>query len=142
MRHIFYDQTDYRKGQSKIAKIAWQKGSYNHLLAKVEERKCKNLDCNKFFKVKYFNPKQFCSQKCSAIYNNHKRGPTSLVTRLKISESIKKSPYHYNAKGKILVPRLTKSCLNCKKEFTTPKWQNHKYCCVACSIHDIGSRPT
>ena len=142
MRYIFYDQTDYQKGQSKIAKAAWRKGSYNHLLARIEERKCKKADCNNFFKVKDFDPKQFCSHGCSASYNNHARGPTSLETRLKIAESIKKSPYHYNNKGKILVPRLVKSCLNCKKEFTTPKWQNHKYCSVACSIHQIGSRPT
>lgn len=142
MRHIFYDLIDYQKGQSKIAKSAWKRGSYNHLLSKVEERKCKKQGCGNVFKVKYYDPKQFCSRNCSAAHNNSTRGPMSLETRLKISESIKKSPYHYTAKGKIIVPRLIKNCLNCGKKFATPKWQNHKYCCVGCSINDIGSRPT
>lgn len=142
MRHNFYDSTDYKKGQSQVAKIAWQNGSYNHLLAKTEKRKCQRGSCNKSFEVKSYDPKQFCSQTCSAIYNNGIRGPVSLETKLKIAESIKRSPYHYTAKGKILVPRLIKNCLNCKNEFKTPRWQNHKYCCVACSINDIGHRPT
>ena len=142
MRHSFYDLIDYKRGQSKIVKDTWQKGSHNHLLTKVEERRCKRVGCNNVFNVKYYDPKQFCSQSCSASNNNHVRGSRSLETRLKISASIKRSPYHYTAKGKIIVPRLIKNCLNCSKESTTPRHQNHKYCSVACSINDIGSRPT
>ena len=41
-----------------------------------------------------------------------------------------------------MIPPLLKNCITCKKEFTTPRWQNHKYCSVACSISDIGGRPT
>ncbi|MBI4158585.1 MAG: hypothetical protein HY505_03145 [Candidatus Yanofskybacteria bacterium] len=142
MRHIFYDLIDYKKGQSKIAKDAWQKGSYDHLLAKTEGRRCKRAGCNNVFTVKYYDPKQFCSHACSATHNNHTRGPMRPEVKFKISESIKRSPYHYTAKGKILVPRLVKNCLNCSKEFTTPRHQNHKYCSVNCSMKDIGSRPT
>lgn len=141
MRHTFYDLIDYQKGQSKIAKSAWQKGFYNHLLAKTEKRKCKRENCNNNFEVKNYNPKQFCSHGCSATQSNSLRRHSEEV-RNKISESVKRSPYHYTAKGKILVPRLIKHCLNCRKEFATPRWQNHKYCCVACSINDIGGRPT
>ncbi len=142
MRHKFYDLTEYKKGQSQVSKIAWQKGSYSHLLAKVEKRTCKRANCNNIFEVKSFSPKQFCSQNCSATHNNSIRGPQSLETKLKISEALKRSPYHYTQKGRILVPRLIKYCLSCKKEFKTPRWQNHKYCSVVCSINDIGHRPT
>ena len=133
---------EYKEGQSEIAKTAWQKGSYSHLLAKVENRKCRRENCNNIFQAKSFDPKQFCSRSCSASHNNHIRGPQSLETKLKIAEAIKRSPYHYTAKGKILVPRLVKNCLNCSKEFATIRHENHKYCGVACSINDIGSRPT
>lgn len=142
MRYKFYDSNDYKKGQSEVSKIAWQSGSYKHLLAKIEKRNCKRSGCDKFFEVKSYDPKHFCSHGCSAAHNNHVLGPRSLETRLKISESIKKSPYHYNAKGKILVPRLVKNCLNCCEKFTTPRHQDHKYCSVRCSIADIGSRLT
>jgi len=142
MRHNFYDLADYKKSQSKVVKSAWQKGLYNHLLAKTGERKCKKAGCNNVFNVKYYDPKQFCSHACSATHNNHIRGPIKPEVKLKISESVKRSPYHYTAKGKIIVPRLINNCLNCNKEFATPRYQNHKYCSVKCSIGDIGSRPT
>ena len=142
MENIFYDSIEYKKGQSKIAKVAWQRGSYNHLLARVENRNCKRENCDNLFQVKSYDSKQFCSHSCSAVYSNRTRGPLSLGTRLKISASIKISPHHNNNKGKVIVPRLIKECLNCSKEFTTLRWQGHKYCSVDCSIHDIGSRPT
>lgn len=142
MRHKFYDSEEYRKKQSQKTILAWQAGHHDHNLAEMQSRKCKRFDCGNSFHVKSYDPKQFCSQGCSASHNNHINGPRSLETRFKISESIKRSPYHYNAKGKIIVPRLIKNCLDCGKEFATPRWQDHIYCSVKCSIADIGSRPT
>src|SRR3989344_337431 len=142
MRHKFYDSDEYRKKQSQKTILAWKGGYYNHSLAEIQIKKCKGFECRVEFKVKKYDPKQFCSHACSAAYNNHARGPMSPETKFKISESIKRSPYHYTAKGKILVPRLIKRCLNCNKEFSTPRWRNRKYCSVNCSINEIGSRPT
>jgi hypothetical protein len=66
----------------------------------------------------------------------------SIETRKKISDKAKLQPSNLSRKGKILVPRLQKICLNCAKQFETPRWQNHIYCSVACAMHVTGSRPT
>ncbi len=143
MRYSFYDSRNYRKTQSEKMKKAWQAGRFDSLLIKIENKTCFRPGCNNIFiPQKNSSPKKFCSRHCSAIYNNLARGPKSIETKLKISESIKRSPYHYTARGKIIVPRLVKRCLNCDKEFLTPRWQDHKYCSVRCSINDIGGRPT
>ncbi len=139
IRYNFYDLPDYKKGQSTVAKNAWQNGSYSHLLAQKERRKCKRQYCDKFFEVKSFNPKQFCSSSCSVICSNQLR-KQSIATRLKISGALKGRPSPY--KDKLIVPRLNRNCLRCGVIFITPRWQNHIYCSVKCSIADIGSRPT
>lgn len=137
----FYKSEEYIKKQSILTRLNWKKGVFD-FHRKREKRICKNKECRNIFETKPSNPKIFCSQNCSASYNNNLRGPHTLEWRRKISESLKKSPYHYSIKGKILVPRLIKNCLTCGKKFETPRWQNHKYCNVMCSIKDIGSRRT
>jgi len=124
--------------------MAWQLGLHDGKRARVEERKCKKVDCNNLFKVKYFDPKQFCSQSCSATHNNLKRGPLTEEWREKISLSLTGRPNESAKfrKGNIIVPRLKKICPACNKEFLTARWRNKKYCTVNCSMKDIGSRPT
>lgn len=140
MRYEFYDSITYRKKQSSKTKELRQSGHYRNLLGKVETRLCQRQGCKNSFQVKRFDPKKFCSSRCAAIYNNDLRGPLGLETKEKISQSLKGRPSRY--RGKIIVPRLVKICLNCGKEFKTQRWENHKYCSVTCAIHDIGSRKT
>ncbi len=140
MRYEFYDSIDYRKKQSERNKIAWQNGRFSHNLTPMIRRKCQEKKCEKYFEVKRYDPKIFCSRNCSAHHNNLLRGNMSPEIRRKISRALKGKESKY--KGKIIVPRLEKSCLTCKKVFVTTVHQNHKYCSVACSIHDIGGRVT
>ena len=100
MRYSFYDSTEYKKAQAERTKQAWKAGCFENQLAKMEDRKCKRNDCGNIFRLKTYQQKDFCSQSCSAIYSNLRRGPL------------------------------------------TDEWRNHKYCCVRCSMNDIGSRPT
>ena len=144
MRSSFYDLPEYRSKLSALSRKAWKAGFFDHLRTAVEVRKCRRTDCTNSFEVKRFDPKRFCSKACAAVYNNVIRGPRGLSTKQRISESLKRrnatsiSP----RKGKIIVPRLTRNCLTCRKQFDTPRGQNHKYCSVACSIRDIGGRIT
>ena len=140
MRYSFYDSTEYKKAQAERTKQAWKAGCFENQLAKMEDRKCKRNDCGNIFRLKTYQQKDFCSQSCSAIYSNLRRGPLSDEWRNKISLSLigKLS----KSKGRIVVPRLDKVCLTCDKKFLTERWRNHKYCCVRCSMNDIGSRPT
>lgn len=139
MRYPFYDSDDYKRKQSAHTALNWKKGIHLRQVAKEEIRKCKRDDCNEFFKAKPYSIRRFCSQKCATIFNNHFR-TLSLETRTKIAKTLtgRVSPF----RGKILVARLKKICLVCQKNFFTPRWQNHIYCSVRCSIHDIGSRRT
>ena len=140
MRYNFYDSLEYKKKQAEKTKLSWSLGLHDNKRAKIEPRRCKRKNCGKIFSVKTYYKKDFCSQNCAAIHNNLKRDSYTPEWRNKISLALIGKPNKF--KGKQLVPRLIRNCLNCGKEFSTPKWQNHKYCCVACSIHDIGIRPT
>ena len=144
IRSTFYDSIEYRDKLSELSRKAWERGLFSHLLAEVERRKCKRRDCTNFFQVKQYSVKQFCSKNCAVIYNNLARGPMNLATRQKIGESVRRKQIGKVSpqKGKIIVPRLVKVCLNCGEKFKTPKWQDHKYCSVPCSIRDIGGRMT
>jgi len=141
VKNYFYTSEEYRKKQSILTKLNWQKGIFDFRLKK-EKRICKKKDCGKIFEVKPSDPKTFCSQSCSATYNNQIRGPLTIKWRKSISESLKNSPYRYSPKGKIRIPRLIKNCLYCSKQFETERWRDKKYCDGLCSIKDIGSRPT
>lgn len=143
-RSAIYNSIEYRNKLSELSRKAWQRGAYTHLLARIEKRKCRRIDCTNFFTTKERDVKQFCSKNCATTYNNFARMPMSLRTRLKIGASVRKARLGKISpqKGKIIVPRLIRICLTCGKSFETPRWQNHKYCSVTCSIHDIGSRTT
>ena len=72
--------------------------------------------------------KKFCSQSCSATYNNLKRGPMSDETKAKISKSLKSSAVY-----KV----VSKICPICGKEFIQPRKKNgrlgnSKYCSKEC----------
>ncbi len=140
MRYSFYDSTEYKKAQAERTKHAWKAGYFENQRAKIEDRKCKRNDCNNIFQAKTYQQKDFCSQSCSATYSNLHRGPLTDEWRNKISLSLIGKPS--KSKGRIMIPRLDKVCPTCNKKFLTERWRNHKYCSVACSINDIGSRPT
>ncbi len=144
MKYDFYNSQEYKKKQSVGTKVAWQKGIFNHRRAPWERRICVRRGCENSFEVKIYNTKKFCSRQCSALYNNALRGPLSQETRKKISASLRTlvNKGIHPHKGKVLVPRLIKNCISCGETFQTPRWQNHKYCSVRCSIRDIGSRRT
>ncbi len=144
MNHTFYHTAEYRSKLSELSKKAWARGVFDHLLAKIEERRCERTECTNFFSVKRYSANRFCSQRCAAICHNIIRGPRSLLTRQKIAHTLRTRAQIVPSaqKGKIIVPRLVRNCLTCNKQFETLKSQNHKYCSVFCSIRDIGSRIT
>ena len=139
MRYGFYDSPSYKNKQSEKTKLAWLAGHHQNQLARPETRKCKRGGCAKPFEARYYEPKKFCSSNCAASFNNGKR-EQSRETRQKIAASLRGRPSKY--KGKIIVPRLIKVCLTCGEEFSTQRWQNHKYCSVPCAIKNIGARRT
>lgn len=57
----------------------------------LEERICKNKDCQTVFKVKRSDPRMFCSRSCAAHFNNTGR-KLSRETKLKIASSLLHSP--------------------------------------------------
>ena len=72
--------------------------------------------------------KKFCSQSCSATYNNLKRGPMSDETKAKISKTLKSS---------VVYKVVSKICPICGKEFIQPRKKNGrlgnaKYCSKEC----------
>ena len=140
MRYKFYDSSEYKVGQAEVTRSAWLSGVYKNRVKPFEKRNCKNYNCGKSFRAKGYDPKKFCSKNCSAIHNNLLRGPQTLEVKRKISKSLQGRPNP--RKGILTVPRFNRNCLNCGKGFITPRWQNHIYCSVACSINDIGGRPT
>lgn len=140
MRYGFYDSVEYKKTQSERTKQAWRAGYFENQCAKIEDRKCKRRDCNNIFQAKTYQQKDFCSQSCSAIYNNLHRGPLTDEWRSKISLSLIGKPS--KSKGRIMVPRLEKICPTCKNKFLTERWINSKHCSNICSIRVVGRRPT
>ena len=140
MRHIFYDTTEYRRLQSRKTKSAWQRGIHNSKRLPLEERRCKRKNCLNIFRIKPYDVKEFCSQSCSAIYNNIKRGSLTNEWRKNIARSM--TGISNQSKGKHLVPRLEKICPGCHAVFLTERWKNNKHCSNLCSIRIIGSRPT
>lgn len=73
MPYSFYSNPEYRKKQSERTKKYWQEGKYNFLLRSLEERICKNSNCDVLFRVKPGSPKLYCTHHCSAQVNNGKR---------------------------------------------------------------------
>ena len=75
--------------------MAWQLGLHEGKRARVEERKCKKIDCNNLFKVKYFDPKQFCSQSCAAVVNNTGQRRRKVTNCLNCGKETPRSTYKY-----------------------------------------------
>jgi len=141
MSHNSYDKKEYREKQSAITKANWEKGTFD-LIYKRDKRICIRKGCGKKFEVIHSDPKKYCSQNCSAIVNNLRRGPMSSEQKLKIGKALKgrKSPYA----GAIIVPRVKIVCVNpkCKKSFIIERWMKRKYCSNKCHMVVIGGEPT
>ncbi len=66
---IFYLDQIYIAKQSKITKLNWRKGLYDHLKKDVVKI-CARNECKNNFQTKSYNPKKYCSRGCAAIVNN------------------------------------------------------------------------
>lgn len=89
---------------------------------------CKN--CNKIIASKY--GKKFCSQTCSAILNNKKRGPQSQKTKLKKSQTLKERA---DLKGRKLPKEnglFYNFCKICDKKFYYAHCSVIKMCSTEC----------
>lgn len=73
------------------------------------------------------NDAKFCGRRCSAIYNNKKRGNLSEKTKDKIRRGLKK----YNVDNPKPKNVIKIKCGNCEKEFIADK-KNRKYCSNKC----------
>src|SRR3989344_9605562 len=93
--NYFYFDDKYRKLQAEKTRMAWQLGLHEGKRARVEERKCKKIDCNNLFKVKYFDPKQFCSQSCAAVVNNTGQRRRKVTNCLNCGKETPRSTYKY-----------------------------------------------
>lgn len=138
----FYSTKEYRLLQSKIMKENWEKGVFDFKFKK-QKRKCKRVGCGNIFEVIPSDKKIYCSQTCSAIVNNAKRGPMLTEQKIKISKALIGKKYSDRI-GKILVPRVKIICANhkCKKEFLAERWMKRIFCSNKCHMAVIGGKPT
>ncbi len=141
MSHNSYHKKEYRKKQSAITKANWKKGVFD-FTRKREKRICGRNGCGRKFEAIYSDPKIYCSQSCSAIVNNAKRGPMSAEQKIRIGKALRgrKNP----RAGEIIVPRVEIICANtkCKKVFLVERWKKRKYCSNQCTMAVVGGKPT
>lgn len=76
MRSVFFDSPEYKKKQSEIAHLNWQKGLYNSLIKK-EWRNCQNLYCRNYFIIPPSDKQKYCSQRCWYTVRRNYRIKTS-----------------------------------------------------------------
>ncbi len=88
------------------------------------------INCNKIVASKY--GKKFCSQTCSAVFNNSKRGPQTLQTKLKKSETLKKRADLIGRKFPKENGVFVKTCKICNKKFYHEKYSRVSMCSVEC----------
>lgn len=94
----------------------------------LSPNKC--LCCGKEFPFEKRRNK-FCDSSCAAKYNNFKRGPMTIETKMKISMSLKNEVYSEDISSKIK-EQFNKNCLMCGK----PSGKKD-YCCVDCKKKHI-----
>lgn len=70
MPYSFYNDPEYRKGQSEKTKLLWAKGFYALKVKPLEEKSCLNPKCNTTFQVKPSDSKKYCGRSCAATVNN------------------------------------------------------------------------
>lgn len=75
--------------------------------------------------IEHTKPGKFCSRTCA-----NSRGPRTDTFKKRVSEKLKGN-VSWN-KGKYLVDRITKKCLQCNKEFLIKKYESKKYCSNDC----------
>ena len=136
MQYDFYSSEEYKKKQSIITKENWRKGIFKFFY-KREKRNCKRINCGKIFQVQLSDPKLFCSQTCSAIFNNVKRGAMPEEVKFKIASKLKGRPNPY--KGVLRVPREIIVCEmpGCGNIFSN-NWRKKRFCSTRCA----GTRTT
>jgi hypothetical protein len=141
MLHYSYYKKEYREKQSHITKANWKKGVFDFIY-KRDKRVCARKECGKEFEVIHSDPKIYCSQSCSAMANNAKRGPMPVEQKIKIGKALKGRKNLYA--GKIIVPRVKLICANpkCKKFFLVERWMKRKYCSNQCAMTITGGKPT
>lgn len=136
-----YSNKKYREKQSAKTRENWRKGVFDFIYKK-DKRVCARKGCGKKFEVIHSDPKIYCSQTCSAMVNNAKRGPMSAEQKVKIGKALKgrKNPHA----GEIIVPRVKIVCANpkCKKVFLVERWMKRKYCSNQCTMAVVGGKPT
>jgi len=138
MSYDFYNTEEYKRKQSLLTKENWKKGVFKFFYRR-EKRTCKRTNCGKIFEVQPSDPKLFCSQTCSAIFNNIKRGNMSDKIKLKIAEKLKGRPNPY--KGVLRIPRVAMTCEmpGCGTTFINKHpWRPKRFCTIKCA----GGRPT
>jgi len=91
MPPAFYSSQEYKKKQSTIAQNNWRSNKNSSRVKSLETRLCKNIECNKSFRVKPYDVKIFCSESCAAHINNAGR-KLSRETKLKIANSLSPTP--------------------------------------------------
>lgn len=145
MRPTFYDDPEYTKKQSEIAK------RYRTLHPKFIPpiiRTCRNTRCLLSFQVKKkSDPKMYCGRSCSASINNLGR-QQSIETRQKISTAIKALPPGYYQKFYLIKnPPVSLVCQNttCNKKFEVyPPYlaKTRRYCSNKCTMQIVGRMTT
>lgn len=100
-------------------------------------KQCKNL----------FRPtvqrKYFCSQSCSASFNNAARGPRSALTKAKISNSLKRPVSKKQKKNTVefigpYSKLFTCCCRHCKTKFVSRT--KRQYCCAHRNLYAASSK--
>lgn len=83
---------------------------------------------------------KFCSKSCAATFNNRIRQQIgwkhSSVTKLNISNKIKS--LSIKPPGKLVVPNISKNCVECGTTFQVSCKSKKKYCSRSCSLKNAG----
>lgn len=111
MRYAFFNDPNYRKKQSEITHLNWQKGIYDFKIKK-ERRQCLNPNCKNFLIVPQSDKQKYCSHNC---HNLARRNYKITTSRCCITC------------GKIIIQKWAyKFCSNkCQRKFLYNKYITH-----------------
>lgn len=127
---------DYYNGyvKTEIIKFCQNNDIDPYEIIKQNKTPNKCLYCGKELEGKDRFRKKFCNSSCAASYNNKKRGPISVETRRKISDSLiiynegLDKTNHSPLKSKIPSDHI---CVVCGQNFKS-KYRDAKYCSSRC----------
>lgn len=77
MHSPFFNSPAYKKRQSEIVHINWQRGIYNSLIKK-EKRTCLSRFCKNYFIVSKSDKQKYCSQNCWYLIRRNYKLKTSV----------------------------------------------------------------